>query len=93
MADEGLSNSVRGMEEGIHEPQVQHEPNATERLAILMAQYMEHQLARSVRGTALHEQFMKLNLLQFMGAANPLVAEEWLKKLAIIFEVMEVIEE
>ena len=28
-----------------------------------------------------------------MGAADPLVAEEWLKKLTAIFEVMEVTEE
>ncbi|XP_057482044.1 uncharacterized protein LOC130768977 [Actinidia eriantha] len=54
-----------------------------------MAQYMEFQMARPVRGTALHEQFMKLNLPEFMGTTDPLVAEEWLKKLDAIFEVME----
>ena len=93
MADEGSSNSVRGMEEGIHEPQVQHQPDATEKLAILMAQYMKHQLARPVRGTTLHEQFMKLNAPKFMGVVDPLVDEEWLKKLAGIFEVIEVTKE
>ena len=36
---------------------------------------------------------MKLNPLEFVRATNPLVAEEWLKKLDAIFEVMEVIEE
>ncbi|XP_057461053.1 uncharacterized protein LOC130751444 [Actinidia eriantha] len=50
-------------------------------------------MARPVRGTTLHEQFMKLNPPEFMGATDPLVAEEWLKKLDIIFEVMEVTDE
>ncbi|GFZ00496.1 hypothetical protein Acr_14g0001310 [Actinidia rufa] len=60
---------------------------------LLMAQYMEFQMARPVRGTTLHEQFMKLNPPEFMGALDPLVAEEWLKKLDAIFEVMEVTDE
>ncbi|XP_057482041.1 uncharacterized protein LOC130768974 [Actinidia eriantha] len=54
---------------------------------------MEFQMARPVRGTTLHEQFMKLNPPEFMGATDPLVAEEWLKKLDTIFEVMEVTNE
>ncbi|XP_057515024.1 uncharacterized protein LOC130796681 [Actinidia eriantha] len=54
---------------------------------------MEFQMARPVRGTTLHEQFMKLNPPEFMGATDPLVAEEWLKKLDAIFEVMEVVDE
>ena len=53
-----------------------------------MAQYMEYQIARPTRSTILHEQFMKLNPLEFVGAIDPLVAEEWLKKLDTIFEVM-----
>ena len=93
MADEESSNSVRGVEEGEHEPRVQNQPDATNRLVALMAQYMEYQIARLARGTTLHEQFMKLNPLEFMGAIDPLVAEEWLKKLDSIFEVMEVTKE
>ncbi|XP_057478100.1 uncharacterized protein LOC130765643 [Actinidia eriantha] len=54
---------------------------------------MEFQMARPVRGTTLYEQFMKLNSPEFMGATNPLVAEEWLKKLDTIFEVIEVTDE
>ena len=50
-------------------------------------------MARPTRDTTLHEQFMKLNLPKFVGATDPLVAEEWLKKLDAIFEVMEVIKE
>ena len=38
----------------------------------------------------MHEQFMKLNPPEFVGATDPLVAEEWLKKLDAIFEVIEV---
>ena len=58
-----------------------------------MAQYTEYQIARPTRGTTLHEQFMKLNPPKFMGATDPLVVEEWLKKLDAIFEVKEVIEQ
>ena len=58
-----------------------------------MAKYIEFQMARPARGTTLHEQFMKLNPHEFVGVIDPLVAEEWLKKLDAIFEVMEVIEE
>ena len=54
---------------------------------------MEHHLARPVRGTTLHEQFMTLNPLEFMEAVDPLVVEKWLKKMVAIFEVMEVTEE
>ena len=36
---------------------------------------------------------MKLNPPKFVGATDPLVVEEWLKKLDVIFEVMEVTEE
>ncbi|XP_057497349.1 uncharacterized protein LOC130782069 [Actinidia eriantha] len=93
MADEESSVSARGAEREGHEPQGQRQPDATDRLATLMAQYMEFQMARPVRGTTLHEQFMKLNPPEFMGATDPLVAEEWLKKLDAIFEVMEVIDE
>ncbi|XP_057506510.1 uncharacterized protein LOC130789696 [Actinidia eriantha] len=46
-----------------------------------------------MRGTTLHEQVMKLNPPEFTGAIDPLVAEEWLKKLGTIFEVMEVTNE
>ncbi|GFS42100.1 hypothetical protein Acr_00g0078100 [Actinidia rufa] len=92
MADEESSVSARGV--GQEEPErVQHQPDATDRLAALMAQYMEFQMARPVRGTTLHEQFMKLNPPEFVGAIDPLVAEEWLKKLDAIFEVMEVTDE
>ncbi|GFY95012.1 hypothetical protein Acr_10g0003970 [Actinidia rufa] len=92
MADEESSVSARGV--GQEEPErVQHQPDATERLAALMAQYMEFQMARPVRGTTLYEQFMKLNPPEFVGAIDPLVAEEWLKKLDAIFEVMEVTDE
>ncbi|GFS37139.1 hypothetical protein Acr_00g0050120 [Actinidia rufa] len=88
MAHEESSVSARGV--GQEEPErVQHQPDATERLAALMAQYMEFQMARPARGTTLHEQFMKLNPPEFVGAIDPLVAEEWLKKLDAIFEVME----
>ncbi|GFS41661.1 hypothetical protein Acr_00g0075610 [Actinidia rufa] len=89
MADEESSVSARGVEQEGHEPQEQHQPNATDRLATLMAQYMEFQMARPVRSTTLHEQFMKLNSPKFMGATDPLVAKEWLKKLDAIFEMME----
>ena len=58
-----------------------------------MAQYMEYQIARPTRSTTLHEQFMKLNPPEFVGATDPLIAEEWVKKLNAIFEVMGVIEE
>ena len=92
-ANEESSNSIRRVEECGHEPQVQHHPDATDRLATLMTQYMEFQMARPARGTTLHEQFMKLNPHEFVGVIDPLVAEEWLKKLDAIFEVMEVIEE
>ncbi|XP_057468765.1 uncharacterized protein LOC130757974 [Actinidia eriantha] len=78
MADAESSVSARGVEQEGHEPQEQHQPNATDRLATLMAQYMEFQMARPVRGTTLHEQFMKLNPPEFVGATDPLVAEEWL---------------
>ncbi|GFZ06902.1 hypothetical protein Acr_18g0010720 [Actinidia rufa] len=92
LADEESSVSARGV--GQEEPErVQHQPDATDRLAALMAQYMEFQMARLVRGTTLHEQFMKLNPPEFVGAIVPLVAEEWLKKLDAIFEVMEVTDE
>ncbi|GFZ19560.1 hypothetical protein Acr_28g0002650 [Actinidia rufa] len=92
MADEESSVSARGV--GQEEPErVQHQPDATERLTALMAQYMEFQMARPARGTTLHEQFMKLNPPEFVGAIDPLVAEEWLKKLDAIFEVMEVTDE
>ncbi|XP_057508542.1 uncharacterized protein LOC130791418 [Actinidia eriantha] len=93
MADEESSVSTRGVGQEEPEPRVQHQPDATERLATLMAQYMEFQMARPARGTTLHEQFMKLNPPEFMGAIDPLVAEEWLKKLDTIFEVMEVTNE
>ncbi|XP_057490945.1 uncharacterized protein LOC130776710 [Actinidia eriantha] len=93
MADEESSVSARGVEQEGHEPQEQHQPNATDRLATLMAQYMEFQMARPVKGTTLHEQFMKLDPPEFVGATDPLVAEEWLKKLDAIFEVMEVTDE
>ncbi|GFY91340.1 hypothetical protein Acr_07g0015360 [Actinidia rufa] len=67
MADEESSVSVRGV--GQEEPErVQHQPDATERLAALMAQYIWRPI-------------------------DPLVAEEWLKKLDAIFEVMEVTDE
>ena len=36
---------------------------------------------------------MKLNPLEFVRAIDPLVAEEWLKKLDAIIEVMEVTKE
>ena len=36
---------------------------------------------------------MKLNPPEFVGATDPLVVEEWLKKLDTIFEVMEVTDE
>ena len=36
---------------------------------------------------------MKLNPPEFVGATDPLIAEEWVKKLDAIFEVMGVIEE
>ncbi|GFZ12763.1 hypothetical protein Acr_23g0011480 [Actinidia rufa] len=92
IADEKSLVSTRGV--GQEEPErVQHQPDATERLASLMAQYMEFQMARPTRGTTLHEQFMKLNPPEFVGAVDPLVAEEWLKKLDAIFEVMEVTDE
>ena len=59
-----------------------------------MNQYIEQQMARPVRSTTIHEQFMKLNLPEFVGTTtDPLVAEEWLKKLGAIFEVMGVTEE
>ncbi|XP_057506535.1 uncharacterized protein LOC130789736 [Actinidia eriantha] len=93
MADEESSVSARGVEQERHEPQEQHQPNATDRLATLMAQYMEFHMPRPVRGTTLHEQFIKLNPTEFMGATDPLVDEEWLKKLDAIFEVMEVTDE
>ncbi|XP_057471276.1 uncharacterized protein LOC130760096 [Actinidia eriantha] len=93
MADEESSVSARGVGQEEPEPRVQHQPDATERLAALMTQYMEFQMARPARGTTLHEQFMKLNPPEFMGATDPLVAEEWLKKLDTIFEVMEVTDE
>ncbi|GFY90953.1 hypothetical protein Acr_07g0011490 [Actinidia rufa] len=86
MADEESSVSARGVGQEEPEPRVQHQPDATERLAALMTQYMEFQMARPARGTTLHEQFMKLNPPEFMGATDPLVAEEWLKKLDTIFE-------
>ena len=57
---------------------------------MMMAQYMENQIARQARDTTLHEQFMKLNPLELVGATDPPVDEEWLKKLDAIFEVMEV---
>ena len=50
-------------------------------------------MARPVRGTILHEWFMKLNPPEFVGATDPLVVEEWLKKLDAIFEVLEVTDE
>ncbi|GFZ01882.1 hypothetical protein Acr_15g0004910 [Actinidia rufa] len=93
MADEESSVSARGVGQEEPEPRMQHQPDATERLTALMTQYMEFQMARPVRGTTLHEQFMKLNPPEFMGATDPLVAEEWLKKLDTIFEVMEVTSE
>ncbi|GFY96196.1 hypothetical protein Acr_11g0005020 [Actinidia rufa] len=93
MADEASSVSARGVEQEGHEPQEQHQSNAMDRLATLMVQYMEFQMARPVRSTTLHEQFMKLNLPEFVGAIDLLVAEEWLKKLDAIFEVMEVTDE
>ncbi|XP_057484593.1 uncharacterized protein LOC130770961 [Actinidia eriantha] len=93
MADEESSVSARRVGQEEPEPRVQHQPDATERLAALMTQYMEFQMARPVRGTTLHEQFMKLNPPKFVGATDPLVAEEWLKKLDTIFEVMEVTNE
>ena len=93
MANEESSNSIRGVEQREQEPRVPHQPDATEILDTLMAQYMEHQLARPARGTILYEQFMKLNPPEFVGATNPIMAEEWLKKLGAIFEVMEVTEE
>ena len=61
-----------------------------DRLANLMAQYIEQQMARPERSTIVYEQFMKLNPPKFVGTTNPLVAEEWLKKLGAIFEVMGV---
>ncbi|GFY87953.1 hypothetical protein Acr_05g0015920 [Actinidia rufa] len=42
MADEESSVSARGVEQEGHEPQEQHQRNATDRLATLMAQYMEN---------------------------------------------------
>ena len=54
---------------------------------------MEYQITRPTRSTTLHEQFMKLNPLEFVGAIDPLMAKEWLKKLDTIFEVMGVTEE
>ena len=41
MADEESSNSIRRVKEGGHEPQVQYQPDAIDRLGTLMAQYME----------------------------------------------------
>ncbi|XP_057476958.1 uncharacterized protein LOC130764673 [Actinidia eriantha] len=93
MADEESSVSARRVGQEEPEPRVPHHPDATERLAALMAQYMEFQMARPARGTTLHEEFMKLNPPEFVGAIDPLVAEEWLKKLDAIFEVMEVTDE
>ena len=93
MVDDESKNSVRGVEQREQEPCVHHPPDATERLATLMAQYVEYQLARPARGTTIHEQFMNLNPPEFVGATDLIVAEEWLKKLGVIFEVMEVTEE
>ena len=42
MKDEGSSVSAREMEQEEHEPHAQNEPDATDRLATLMAQYMEY---------------------------------------------------
>ena len=36
---------------------------------------------------------MKLNPSEFVGTIDPLVAEEWMKKLDAIFEVIEVTDE
>ena len=93
MADEESSVSTRGVEQKGHESQEQHQPDAIDRLATLMAQYMEFQMAWPVRGTTLHEQFMKLNPPEFAGATDPLVAEKSLEKLDAIFEVMELTDE
>ena len=59
-----------------HEPRAQNQPDAIERLTTLMSLYMEFQMARPVRCMTLHEQFMKLNPPEFVGATDPLVAEE-----------------
>ncbi|GFS41562.1 hypothetical protein Acr_00g0075110 [Actinidia rufa] len=56
MADEESSVSARGVEQREQEPLVQHQPDATERLATLMTQYMEHQLARHARGAGTSRQ-------------------------------------
>ncbi|PSR88443.1 Transposon Tf2-6 polyprotein [Actinidia chinensis var. chinensis] len=50
MADEESSVSTRGVEQKGHESQEQHQPDAIDRLATLMAQYMEFQMAWPVRG-------------------------------------------
>ena len=76
MADDESSVSARGVEQEEHEPRAQNQPDATERLTTLMALYMEFQMARPVRCMTLHEQFMKLNPPEFVGATDPLVAEE-----------------
>ncbi|GFS35301.1 hypothetical protein Acr_00g0038970 [Actinidia rufa] len=93
MKDEESSILARGVEQEEQEPRAQNQSDATDRLATLMAQYMEYQIVRMARSTTLHEQFIKLNLLEFVGATNLLMAEEWLKKLGAIFKVMEVLEE
>ena len=55
MAYEESTNYVRRVEQREQEPRVQHQPDVMERLATLMAQYMEYQLARPARGTTIHE--------------------------------------
>ena len=83
---EESSASVRGVEQGEHESHVPHQPEAVERLATLVAQYVEQQVARPVRSTTIYEQFMKLNPPEFgETTTGSLAAEEWLKKLGAIF--------
>ena len=73
---------------------VQQPHDAADRIAQVLALYIEYQSARPAqRAITLHEQFMKLNPPEFIGTTDPLVAEEWLKKLEAIFEVMAVTDE
>ena len=74
--------------------EIQQPRGAADRVAEVLAQYIEYQSLRPVqKASTLHEQFMKLNPPEFTGTTDPLVAEEWLKKLEAIFEVMTVTDE
>ncbi|GFS35015.1 hypothetical protein Acr_00g0037350 [Actinidia rufa] len=81
MEDEESSVSIRGVEKGEQKLRAQNQPDAIDRLATLMTQYMEYQIARPARSTTFHEKFMKLNPPEFVGATNLLVAEEWVKRM------------